>query len=125
MPNLPAITVDSRYMLAKLAFEENVPEIEFYKPLHLEKNNCQSSEETTEIVEDNVLSSPMRNTVVETDDHLDNHNIDQQSDEYVNQIQELIKTNFEKCKSNTSVSVLSKYLDRLRKLSRLLLGNHF
>lgn len=125
MPNLPAITVDSRYMLAKLAFEENVPEIAFYKPLHLEKNNCQSSEETTEIVEDNVLSSPIRNTIVETDDHLDNHNIDQQSDEYVNQIQELIKTNFEKCKSNTSVSVLSKYLDRLRKLSRLLLGNHF
>lgn len=92
MPNLPAITVDSRYKLAKLAFGENVPEIAFYQPLHLEKNNCQSSEETTEIVEDNVVSSPIRNTIVENDDH----NIDQQSDEYVNQIQELIKTNFEK-----------------------------
>lgn len=119
MPNLPAITVDSRYMLAKLAFGENVSEIAFYKLLHLEKNNCQSSEETTEIVEDNVLSSPIRNTIVKTDDHLDNHNIDQQSDEYVNQIQELIKTNFEKIKSNTSVSVLSKCLDRLKKVKSI------
>jgi len=118
MPNLPPITVDSRYMLAKLAFGENVPEISFYKPLHFEKYNCQFSEEAAEIVEYNV-SSPIKitnNTIVTTDDHLDNHNIDQQSDEYVNEIQELIKTNFEKFKRNTSASVLTKCLDRLKKV---------
>jgi len=86
MPNLPAIIV---YMLAKLAFGKNEPEISFYKPLQFEKYNCQFSEETAEIVEYNV-SSPItntNNTLVTTDDHLDNHNIDQQYDEYVYQIQ--------------------------------------
>jgi hypothetical protein len=46
-------------MLAKLAFGENVPEISFYKPLHFEKNNGQFTEETAEIVEKNVLLSPI------------------------------------------------------------------
>jgi hypothetical protein len=48
--------------------------------------------------------------------HLDNHNIDQLSDEYVNQIQELMKTNFEKFKRNTSASIFTKCLDRLKKV---------
>ncbi|XP_028044473.1 uncharacterized protein LOC114253691 [Rhopalosiphum maidis] len=50
MPNLPAITL---YMLAKLAFGENVPERSFYKPPHFEKYNCHFSEKAAEIVEYN------------------------------------------------------------------------
>lgn len=125
MPNLAAITVDSRYMLTKLAFGENIPEISFYKPLHFEKNNCHFSEETAEIVENNVLSFPITNTIVEPDDHQVNDDIDQQSDKYVNQIQELIKTNFEKFKRNTSASVLTKCLDHLKKIKSVAIQESF
>lgn len=48
MPNLPAITVNCRLLLAKLAFGEHVPNKLFYMPLICESDSDKTNESLNE-----------------------------------------------------------------------------
>lgn len=60
MPNLPAITVDCCFLLAKLAFGENAPDKSFYMSLHESnsKTNELFNEDTTDSYENNEPTIP-------------------------------------------------------------------
>lgn len=121
MPNLPAITVDSRFLLAKLAFGEDVPNKSYYMPLLLETNLSKTEEPLNEKVppkhrQNNEATLPIIPTINKIVNGEINTSFDQESNKYVEQIQELIKANFSKYNSNISPSVLSKCLDRLKKV---------
>jgi len=119
MPNLPAISAESRYLLAKLAFGDVVQEKEFYLPLvpDITHNFSATSEITF-----NCLPSTS-NTIEFPDDtnNFINNNTNTSSEiiqnkdlakKYKEKICSLISNNFSKYQS-TSLPILSKCIQRL------------
>ncbi|KAL5246125.1 hypothetical protein ACI65C_013533 [Semiaphis heraclei] len=118
MPNLPAITVNCRLLLAKLAFGEHVPDKLFYMPLVCESDSDKINESLNEATPGNYennepscskIPTTLTNQALEVDSNSN-------SEYYAEQIQELFKSNLEKYTSSTSVSILSKCLNRLKKV---------
>ncbi|CAI6376429.1 unnamed protein product [Macrosiphum euphorbiae] len=118
MPNLPAITVNCRLLLAKLAFGEHVPDKLFYMPLVCKSDSDKINESLNEATPGNYeknepscckIPTTLTNQALEVDSNSN-------SEYYAEQIQELFKSNLERYTSSTSVSVLSKCLDRLKKV---------
>jgi len=109
MPNLPPISVDARYSLAKLAFGQNVGPKSFYMPLIPELSNNQDDEEFPTIQSSN-------ESLNSNDIHLANVPQNEEIDEYENQIISLMTDNFKKYNRETSSAVLQKCIDRIKKV---------
>jgi hypothetical protein len=117
MPNLPAITVNCRLLLTKLAFGENAPGKLFYTPLLCESDSNKTNESLNEATaghnENNTPSCSKLPTTIHQTLEVD---FNSNSQYYAIQIQELFKSNLEKYTATTSASILSKCLDRLKKV---------
>ncbi|KAL5239487.1 hypothetical protein ACI65C_006897 [Semiaphis heraclei] len=113
MPNLPPISVDARYSLAKLAFGQNVGPKSFYMPLFPELSNNHSLNQ--DINKESTIQSS-ENPVNSNDIHLANETQNEEIDEYENQIISLMTDNFKKYNRETSSAVLQKCIDRLKKV---------
>lgn len=120
MPNLPSISSESRYLLAKLAFGDAVQEKEFYMPL---VPNITHNLSESEIAFDCLpsTSTSTSNTIECPDDTVINDNINMNLEiiqnenlakEYKEKICSLISNNFSKYQS-TSLPILSKCIQRL------------
>jgi len=116
MPNLHAITVNCRLLLAKLAFGEHVPDKLFYTPLVCESDSDKILESLNEATPGNYdnnkpscskIPTTLTNQALEVDSNSN-------SEYYAEKIQKLFKSNLEKYTSSTSV--LSKCLNRLKKV---------
>jgi len=118
MPSLPAINTESRYLLAKLAFGENVRDKSFYMPLTSEsniKNNDTTLEEGKDLHHQN--NDQPHCLISQTDTNNSNNDLENTSaHDYSKEIQSLLTTNLNKYKNTVSTSVLSKCLDRLKKV---------
>lgn len=127
MPNLPAINTESRYLLAKLAFGENVCNKSFYRPLVSETNiinNNSELKEGTNLQNQNndEPHSLMSQTLI---DSCNNDHENNSAHDYTQQIQNLLTTNLNKYNSTVSTSVLSKCLDRLKKVKSVAMWESF
>lgn len=114
MPNLPPISVDARYSLAKLAFGQNVGPKSFYMPLIPELSNNQPLNQ--DINEELPTIQSSNEPVNINDIHLANVTHNEKIDEYENQIISLMTDNFKKYNRETSSAVLQKCIDRLKKV---------
>lgn len=114
MPNVPPISVDARYSLAKLAFGQNVGNKSFYMPLIPELSNNQSLDQNINEELPTIQSSDR--PVNSNDIHLSNVTQNEEIDEYENQIISLMTDNFKKYNRETSSAVLQKCIDRLKKV---------
>jgi len=118
MPNLPAISSESRYLLAKLAIGDEVKEKEFHMPLV--PNNEDNFSVTSE-TSFNCLPSTSNTIECHDDNNVITNNINSGSEifqnenlakEYKEKICSLISNNFSKYKC-TSLPILSKCIQRL------------
>jgi len=127
MPRLPAINTESRYLLAKLAFGENVREKSFYMPLTSEsniKNNNITLKEGKDLYHQN--NETPHCSISQTKTNNCNNDLENTSaNDYSKEIQNLLTINLYKYNNTVSTSVLSKCLDRLKKVKSAAMWESF
>jgi len=130
MPNLPAINTESRYFLSKLAFGENFRDKSFYIPLTAESKIIKINTVTAVLNEEtdshyqNIPHCSTSQAVIENH-NCNNNNENNSAHDYTQEIQNLLTKTLKRYNDKVSTSVLSKCLDRLKKVRSVAMWESF